>query len=344
MIPADRFYDAMIAPLQEDRRFSFVRGRVERIVPRDDHAVVVGRALPPAGDGDDPRWRSLAGAPGSGTAIVADVVVDSVFGPSHADASGAAVGVQAFVGWEVESDRPIWDSGTATLMDFGESGGDDVLEFTYVLPFTAHRALVEHTVVAEVPPSDGEIEDRLGRYLDEHTNGADVQIRRREKGHIPLLPDRRPQTLGPVVHLGVVAGAARPSTGYAFRSIVETSQAVAQQLAAGIDGRVAEAPAVPVVAHATGRPRFFDRVFLALILATPAEVPRSLVMLFRNNPTDRVFRFLHGSSSVIDELMVILSLPWPPFLRALGRIILPVRRARRTSSESIVRDVLKEQT
>lgn len=43
--------------------------------------------------------------------------------------------------------------------------------------------------------------------------------------------------------------------------------------------------------------------------------------LFRGSRTERVFRFLAAGSSIMDELLIIASLPWAPFLRALGGVL-----------------------
>jgi lycopene beta-cyclase len=42
--------------------------------------------------------------------------------------------------------------------------------------------------------------------------------------------------------------------------------------------------------------------------------------LFRNNPIDRIFRFLDETGSVVDNLQLMTSLPVKPFVEALWKI------------------------
>lgn len=62
--------------------------------------------------------------------------------------------------------------------------------------------------------------------------------------------------------------------------------------------------------------KFMDRVFLQVLAAAPEQGPALFEMLFRNAPSDRLERFLSGSSNFIDRLSVMTSLPPIPFLRA----------------------------
>lgn len=322
-IRSDRFYARCREVITADPRFTFVRGRVES-VEADGGGVTVGvRELGASASDEETGGWGLANYRG-------DYLVESAFGPG-----GEPAFRQSFVGWHVEGRAAVWDPDEATLMDFegpardagrGSGGG---LEFAYVLPVDARHALVEFTTVSAVQPEDDYLEARLERYLD-RTIGADGwAVTHREKGSIPLYASRGPSSTaaGRVIHLGVTAGAARPTTGYAFRSIVETSRAVAAAYAR--DG-VLRAPSAigghAMPAHRRLRPRFYDRVFLEVLAGEPEALPRALVQLFRRGCAPRVFRFLAGRSSLRDELGIITSLPWGPFLRALWRTATHGRR------------------
>lgn len=326
MIPADRFYRAILDELKTDSRFSFVRGRVTAIQRAKERAIVTAAALPTAERAgcDEPVWRPLSDTPGAGTAFSADLVVDTILSGRAEPSTDHPPGAQTFVGWEVEVEQPVWDPRNAILMDFSDRTETDRFAFTYILPISPYRALVEHTVVGWVPPTDSIIEARLEAYLERVLSGGDFRIVRREKGQIPLLLHRAPRADGPILQLGVTAGAARPSTGYAFRSIVETSRAAAASVVAlwrqEIDTSWSSLR-IPRVDHANRRPRFFDSVFLTLLETEPDVVPSALLALFRNNPSSRVLRFLDGKSSWWDDLHIVFTLPWPPFLRAFLRTV-----------------------
>lgn len=306
-IPADRFYRVCKKQLQGDSRFSFIRGRVESI--RQD---TKGVAL---------SYRKFHAEPeepfGIQRLLEADLVFDSVFGPKTDD---PALLRQSFVGWEIRCAEPLWDSRQATLMDFDSEAIPSGLKFFYVLPANARRALIEYTIVGESCPTADYLERRLERYLDELAEGKRWEILRREKGTIPLYMNRAPERDGRIYRLGVAAGAARPSTGYAFRSIVETSRSLAAEIASRLHEPTMAMPQVRLPLHLGRRARFFDAVFLELLLREPEQVPTALLRLFERNRSDRVFRFLSGASTIRDEISVVTSLPWGPFIKALLRL------------------------
>lgn len=342
-IPADRFYRYCLEQLEGDPRFTFVRGRVEQIIRYDSRVAVSVRDLntpadAPARQGE-PAWPGQPERQGY-REIEGDYVFESIFGPSQAQASitGSPDGGgraarrqavpprdfrgpdyplrQAFVGWEVNTISPQWEPSVATLMEFPEDSGDDRFEFFYVLPSDCSHALIEYTTVSEHVPSDDYLEARLEAYLDDRVGAGNWSLTRREKGTIPLYEDIAPDVDDRVIRLGVVNGAARPSTGYAFRAITESSKALAQAFLAGHGFSLSGGRP----AHVRGRPRFYDRVFLELLRREPAELPGALVQMFRGNHGETVFRFLEGRSRLRDEVRIVWSLPWGPFLRALFRL------------------------
>lgn len=318
-IRSDDFYRACRSVIEHDARFTFLRGRVESYAAGDAGVCVCVR-------GHDGVRRDVA----------TDYLVDSVFGPPVDSAPAPEPLHQSFVGWEVETRGDAFNPDRATLMDFTAGGSAHALEFLYVLPFSPRRALVEYTTVDARSPDADYLEDRLADRLDRDFGSDGWHVAHREKGEIPLFDDRSPGTsaAGRVVHLGVRAGAARPTTGYAFRSIVETSRALAACYAetgcfdpapGRTTGRLASPVrttpwGVTIPTHAAGRPRFYDRVFLDVLRHEPGTLPRALVGLFARNPPERVLRFLAGESTLLEEAAIIAGLPWWPFLRAAGRL------------------------
>lgn len=315
-IPADRFYAACLDRIRNDSRFTFLRARAERIESEADRCTVTYRSFDgAAGALQSSEQRTLS----------ADYVVDSVFG-SGLRVSGEAYDRarahlrQSFVGWEVQTRVAQWDCDVATLMDFSERGSDFALEFHYVLPDSPTRALCEYTTVDEEVPDQDYLEEQLERYLDSTIGAGGWSIVRREKGTIPLFERTEPVFDGRVVYAGVSSGAARPSTGYAFRSIVEQAKDIAETLAATPGTDRAGTRGVQRLPHARSRPRFYDRVFLELLRRDSSVMPGALCSMFAGNSGERVFRFLAGRSTLADEARIVWSLPWPPFLRALARL------------------------
>lgn len=219
---------------------------------------------------------------------------------------------QYFIGAEIEVDGAAFDETTVELMDFAPPR-DDRIDFVYVLPFSADRALVEATSFAPTPPAASELESALAAAVGRFAGGRAVREVRREQGFIPMQPQasQRAAASGHLgwVRAGLAGGAARPSTGYAFQRIQRAADQLATQLRAG------DPPTPPALDGPIARG--MDALFLRVIRRWPTRGPQLFVELFRRAPVDRLERFLAGSTASQDRLAVIGALPPKPFLREL---------------------------
>lgn len=223
---------------------------------------------------------------------------------------------QRFLGCDVEADRPVFDPGVATLMDFRVPQGDG-LRFLYVLPFSPTRALVEDTSIAHGGPPDDDREallsawlgDRVGTWTTHHV----------ERGAIPMggaVP--RAEVRG-VLPVGTSAGAVRASSGYAFTRTLRHCRAVAKAVAAGRE---------PPRSADGVRSALMDRVFLQALREDPAAFPEHLRRLVAALPADVFARFMDDASTPADELRVIAAMPKRPFAGAALRAARAARRGR----------------
>ncbi|PCN47064.1 hypothetical protein Csp2054_13845 [Curtobacterium sp. 'Ferrero'] len=264
--------------------------------------------------------------------------------PEHV-APGRVLLHQRFVGQWIETDRPVFDTSTVTLMDFAD--GDDArrarhVRFVYVLPVTSTRALVESTLFTADAADPFDHRAAIRAYVGDRWQLADDawEVTEEEAGCIPMTdapagdlvgrlarPADRPGAGGrggPGVAptLDAVAGTTRPSSGYGFARTNRHSETVARHLADG----------TPVPPHRDrARTRFLDAVFLRFLRDRPGDAPevfRRLVAM----PGPLVVRFLTERSTPLDDLRIVLALPKPPFLAALAATVLerrPRRDARR---------------
>jgi lycopene beta-cyclase len=239
--------------------------------------------------------------------VAADLVFDAL-GPSSPlggrRAPGSIEFAQRFVGWEVEVDAPVFDPGTATLMDFRPHAGVGS-SFIYVLPFSPTRALVEHT---SIEPREAPAVDRDAALAQELQSWgvADWQVLRRERALIPMTTFRFPAQRAPGLYtLGAAAGAIRPSSGYAFTRI----QRHASQIAVAL---VAQRP--PPARVSRPRHDLLDRVFLHALAHTPG--PEALFLAAATAPGDVFARFMTDTSTLRDEARIIAALPAAQMARA----------------------------
>jgi len=226
------------------------------------------------------------------------------------DANGTAVRHplrQHFGGWEVRTERPVFDPNVVTLMDF-DTQQHDGTSFFYVLPDQPDRALVEHTMFSLDPRPDEFHDDQIRARLD--TLGAgDVSIERREYGSIPMEDRSLDQRWGAHIwNIGTVGGRTKPTTGYTFQRIHAQTRHLVDGWASGRGPQ--PLPSAPA------RFRFADRILLNILHLHP-ELGRPIFeRLFRTTSIDDALTFLDEQSSLAADARMVSRLPWSPFLRA----------------------------
>ncbi len=221
---------------------------------------------------------------------------------------------QHFLGWEIESEVDCFDPEEATLFDFRtpQKGG---MRFCYVLPFSPRHALVEYTLFTADLLQKEEYVAGLKTYIEEVLGITTYTVLSEESGVIPMTDQPLARRNGlRILHIGTKGGRVKPSTGYAFTRILQDSQAIVDSL---VSRRHPFAlPAGP------WRYRWFDSALLQ-ILYRHGELSKPIfTALFRNNPIDRIFRFLDETGSWRENLLLTTSLqPWP-FIRAVVKLAL----------------------
>ncbi|WP_151086581.1 lycopene cyclase family protein [Hymenobacter baengnokdamensis] len=225
--------------------------------------------------------------------------------------------LQHFVGWEIETERDVFDPQVVEFMDFRGKQQHEA-RFMYVLPFGPRRALVEYTLFSGQPLAKEEYERYLLEYVTNtlQLKPGDYQVIAQEQGAIPMTDHPLPARTGAhVINLGTRAGRAKPSTGYAFQRIQAHSARLVAALAA-----TGHPPPDP-----TGdrwQFRLFDTLLLD-IMQRQGETTRDLFrQLFERNPVERIFRFLDEQTSWADNLRIMNSVAPGPFMRSIAQVLL----------------------
>jgi len=231
-------------------------------------------------------------------------------------ATGGALLWQSFHGHEIECEQPVFDPDCAVLMDFSNASPERVA-FSYVLPTSRTRALVEFTVFAAQPLAAAALAADLDAAITQRVRGAAFTRLRSEYGVLPMGLSASPTLAAPpeqaasYVRAGLFAGAARPATGYAFQRIQRWAADCATRL---VDGGAA-------VGHPPD-PRFsawMDRLFLSVIERQPQLAPQIFADMFGRVEGQRIIRFLSDRGRLSDHAAVVLALPFKPFLQQLFR-------------------------
>nr|WSX75395.1 lycopene cyclase family protein [Streptomyces sp. NBC_00899] len=231
--------------------------------------------------------------------------------------------LQHFMGWFVETERPVFDPETADLMDFRTPQPAQGLSFGYVLPLGPRTALVEYTEFSRTVLDTPGYERALRHYTQAVLGIGPHRVTSVERGVIPMTDGRFPARAGTsVFRVGTAGGATRPSTGYTFAAVQRQSRAIAARLHAG--GRFRMPPPYGVW------PRAMDAVMLRALDTGRVDGADFFCGLFRAVPGARLLRFLDGTSHRYEDILVGLRAPVAPMLRTA--LELPFRPRREASA------------
>lgn len=220
--------------------------------------------------------------------------------------------IQHFLGYEIKTKNEIFDQHTFTLMDFDEDFKDKGVAFMYVLPFESNRALLEYTIFSASPLEKDDYREKINAYLKKRYDiePEQFEIKREEYGEIPMeIRPYIPYYDQNIINMGTVGGLTKPSTGYTFIRIQEYAQKEAARL---IDGRQPQPPE-----RNSKRFEFYDSLLLN-ILANNSDIGVKIFRdLFNSNDLDQVFKFLGEQTTLLQDLKIMSSVPYTPFIKAI---------------------------
>lgn len=220
---------------------------------------------------------------------------------------------QSFLGAEIQCDEAVFNPNRIELMNFAPPRADRIA-FTYILPITAHRALIEFTLFAPAVHSAPMLQPELDEALALHTRNHPFVVSRTEYGVLPMGLPRASRSRSPhFANVGLNAGAARASTGYAFQRIQRWATQCAASLAQS--GTACEHAPEPYLMAA------MDHIFLSVIRNQPDRAPQLFMALFERAGIERTARFLSDCAGPADIAAIVLSLPSLPFLAGLRRVV-----------------------
>jgi lycopene beta-cyclase len=218
---------------------------------------------------------------------------------------------QHFKGIVVEFDAPIFDATIARLMDFNvpQMGAT---AFMYLLPISDKKALVEYTLFSPSILQASQYDTVLNAYMEEHYSGQHYTIVHTEQGAIPMTTKNMTSNHGAVVSIGTMGDAVKASTGYAFQFIQQQTQQIVYQLKTNqpLNGAV----------HHT-RHQFYDAVLLYILEHHKMAGDEIFARIFKHNDAATIFKFLSNTSTLLEDIKIMSSLPTPIFLPAAIKVM-----------------------
>ena len=239
--------------------------------------------------------------------LTATQVIDTR--PPGAPRHGDSALWQSFLGQELVCERPVFDPSRVELMDFAHDSPGAVA-FTYVLPLSSDRALIETTLFDPHPRGPADLARRQQQAVQSRCGDAQTHVVRTEAGILPMGMTQPAAALGPGhLRVGLMSGAARPATGYAFQRIQRWADSCGEALRRGqaASGHTPD----PLLT------RLMDRLFLDVLRTHPQRGPELFMRLFERAATPRIVRFLSDRATFMDRVAVAAALPTGLFLRQL---------------------------
>lgn len=238
-------------------------------------------------------------------------VFSSLPNNAHLNQTKYPVLQQHFVGWFVQTENPIFDPETIVFMDFDLPQKNNT-RFMYVLPFSAHEALVEYTLFSKDLLETSEYETAIDDYLKAN-NAGNVEIKEKEAGSIPMTAYNFEQhNHANLLHIGTVGGWTKASTGFTFQKSVRKIKRLVEFLKN-------EKPLYQF--NRFSKFNFFDMLFLDVLAKHNKDGHRLFTRMFQKNSPQRIFTFLDERTNWRQEVLLMSSFPVGRFLTALIRRI-----------------------
>ena len=219
---------------------------------------------------------------------------------------------QHFVGWFIKTQKPHFDSNTATFMDFKVAQKGST-RFMYVLPSSEKEALIEYTLFSKEKLCTAAYERELRIYLSQK-DIRNYTIEEREAGSIPMTcyPFAKHNSKH-ILHIGSAGGWTKPSTGFTFAFIERKATALVNFLKSNTDMRTFEK-----------RNRFwwYDLLFLDVLARHNHKGGYLFSRMFQYNKPERIFRFLEDKSTPKEEVKIMRSFPLGLFVGQVFRRLL----------------------
>lgn len=214
---------------------------------------------------------------------------------------------QTFLGYNVDLDSANFDSNTIDLMDFNVPQ-ENQTQFMYVLPNNERSGLIELTRFGKEKLQETEASALLKTYIENRFGG--FKITEIEKGCIPMCssPQKTDAESTRIIKIGGNAGAIKPSTGYAFKSMLKHAIEIGEKLAL-------KEP-IPKIAS-KNRFKLYDRLLLKIIEKQPLKSKTIFEKLFLRNNTSIILNFLEEKTSLKEDLKIFSTLPFLIFFKAL---------------------------
>ena len=213
---------------------------------------------------------------------------------------------QHFSGFEIETDKDLFDDKIFNLMDF-DCDQKNSVHFFYTLPFSRRKALIETTWLSDLNNNSlQDYENQLKDYIENHLNIKKYKINFTETGAIPLFHLRNEQKINQI-NIGTAGGMTRLSTGYTFLNIQEHSKYITKNIE-----NIKNHKKFTI----TKKYKYLDNIFLKVLKKNPEKMSKIFFKMFLSSPST-VINFLSNKSNFFEDIAIISKMPKWTFIKEI---------------------------
>lgn len=220
--------------------------------------------------------------------------------------------IQHFKGWIIETDTDAFDDTSLTMMDYRLKDGNQTT-FTYVLPFSKTKALVEFTYFTDACVNENTYDSFIKTYIKDYLKIDHYKVLETEKGQIPMTNfSFKDFNTKNVTKIGTGGGWVKGSTGYSFKHTEKKVKQIIENL---------KDDKLPSEGLFKRKFKFYDTVFLKVLKDENHKGEWIFQQFYDKNSIQTMFRFLDEESTFFEELKIMWSLFSWSFIKAFFKTL-----------------------
>ncbi len=286
MIKAEDFYREILQELEASNDIKLIRDEISEI---------------------DPVTRQASGKFNNYTATH---FFDSRVDPEYLEEGKHTLIYQHFKGWEIKTPEPVFSAEEFTMMDY-RLKYKDTTAFTYVLPVSKTKALIEFTFFTPFLTEESVYDEMLKRYVEEILKIKDYSIGNTEAGIIPMtdFPFEEGNTSN-ITKIGTGGGWVKASTGYSFINTQKRVRKIIDNLKSG------KPPAEGLI---NKKFKSYDGIFLDVLANNNEKGEDIFTKFYTKNTPEEIFSYLDEETTFSEDLKIMISLYSFDFIKSFFR-------------------------
>ena len=220
--------------------------------------------------------------------------------------------IQHFKGWIIETEKPVFKTDQFTMMDYRLKDGNQTT-FTYVLPLSSTRALIEFTYFTPKLVEESTYDSYIKKYISSLLKIENYSISETESGKIPMtnFPFEKYSTKQ-ITKIGTAAGWVKGSSGYSFKHTEKKVTTIVANLKAG------NTPSKNLFRR---KYKFYDKIFLKVLNDENEKGEWIFEQFYSKNSIESMFKFLDEESTLLEDLKIMKSLFSLSFIKAFFKTL-----------------------